>query len=69
VLSYVPLQKKDLNTIKEENFEIVEENFQDRVESQEQLFNILNIAFKDREEMDYEQYLQIIKNVNSDIFI
>ena len=69
VLSYVPLQKTDLNTIKEENIEFVEENFQDRVESQEQLFNILNIAFKDKEEMDYEQYLQVIKNVNSDIFI
>ena len=69
VLSYVPLQKTDVNSIKEENIEIVEENFQDRVESQEQLFHILNIAFKDKEEMDYEQYLQVIKNVNSDIFI
>jgi len=69
VLSYVPLQKTDINSIKEENIEIVEENFQDRVESQEQLFHILNIAFKDKEEMDYEQYLQVIKNVNSDIFI
>ena len=46
VLSYVPLQKTDIDAIKEENIEIVEENFQDRVESQEQLFNILNIAFK-----------------------
>ena len=69
VLSYVPLQKTDLNAIKEENIEIVEENFQDRVESQEQLFNILNIAFKDRQEIDYEEYIQVIKNVNSDIFI
>ena len=69
VLSYVPLQKTDINSIKEDNIEIVEENFQDRVESQEQLFNILNIAFKDKDEMDYEQYLQVIKNVNSDIFI
>ena len=69
VLSYVPLQKTDINSIKEENIEIVEENFQDRVESQEQLFHILNIAFKDKEEMDYEEYLQVIKNVNSDIFI
>jgi hypothetical protein len=69
VLSYVPLQKKDINSISEENIEIVEENFQDRVESQEQLFNILNIAFKDKDEMDYDQYFQVIKNVNSDIFI
>ncbi len=69
VLSYVSLQKSELGPIKEESTDFVEENFQDRVESQEQLFNILNIAFKDKEEMDYEQYLQVIKNVNSDIFI
>ena len=69
VLSYVPLQKNELsvNTIKGEN--IVKENFQDRVESQEQLFNILNIAFKNKKEIDYKEYLQVIKNVNSDIFI
>ena len=69
VLSYVPLQKSEfnVNSIKGEN--IVKENFQDRVESQEQLFNILNIAFKNKKEIDYEEYLHVIKNVNSDIFI
>ena len=69
VLSYVPLQKTDLDSIKEGNIEIVEENFQDRVESQEQLFNILNIAFKNKEEMNFEEYINVVKNVNSDIFI
>ena len=69
VLSYVPLQKTDLESIKEGNIEIVEENFQDRVESQEQLFNILNIAFKNKEEMNFEEYTNVVKNVNSDIFI
>ena len=69
VLSYVPLQKGDLDSIKEGNIEIIEENFQDRVESQEQLFNILNVAFKNKEEMNFEEYTNIVKNVNSDIFI
>ena len=69
VLSYVPLQKGDLDSIKEGNIEIVEENFQDRVESQEQLFNILNVAFKNKEEMSFEEYTNVVKNVNSDIFI
>ena len=69
VLSYVPLQKTDFEVIKEGNLEIVEENFQDRVESQEQLFNILNVAFKNKEEMNYEEYINVVKNVNSDIFI
>ena len=69
VLSYVPLQKTDIDAIKEGNIELVEENFQDRVESQEQLFNILNIAFKNKEEMNFEEYTNVVKNVNSDIFI
>ena len=69
VLSYVPLQKNDIESTKEENIVIIEEDFQDRVESQEQLFNILNIAFKDKEEMTFEEYINVIKYVNSDIFI
>ena len=69
VLSYVPLQKNDLESLNEGNIEIVEENFQDRVESQEQLFNILNIAFKNKNEINFEEYTNVVKNINSDIFI
>ena len=69
VLSYVPLQKNDIEPIKEDNIVIIEEDFQDKVESQEQLFNILNIAFQDKEEMTFEEYINVIKYVNSDIFI
>ena len=70
VLSYVPLQKNnDFDSIKEGNIELIEENFQDRVESQEQLFNILNTAFKNKEEMNFDEYTNVVKNVNSDIFI
>ena len=69
VLSYVPLQRNDASTQIKDNIEIVEDKFEDRVESQEQLFNILNIAFKNKEEMNFEEYINVIKNVNSDIFI
>ena len=69
VLSYVPLQKNDFESFKEGNIEIVEENFQDRVESQEQLFNILNIAFKNKDEINFQEYTNVVKNINSDIFI
>ena len=69
VLSYVPLQKNDASTVIKDNIEIVEDNFEDRVESQEQLFHILNIAFKNKEEMNFEEYINVVKNVNSDIFI
>ena len=69
VLSYVPLQRNDTSTVIKDNIEIVEDKFEDRVESQEQLFHILNIAFKNKEEMNFEEYINVIKNVNSDIFI
>ena len=36
---------------------------------QEQLFNILYIAFKNKDEMNFEEYTNVVKNVNSDIFI
>ena len=68
VLSYVPLQNDISSNIKE-NVELVNDKFEDRVESQEQLFHILNIAFKNKEKMNFEEYINIIKNVNSDIFI
>jgi len=69
VLSYVPLQRRESSTIIKDNIEIVEDKFEDRVESQEQLFHLLNIAFKDKEEMNFEEYIKVVKNVNSDIFI
>ena len=69
VLSYVPLNRSDTSTLIKDNIEIVEDNFEDRVESQEQLFHILNIAFKNKEEMNFLEYTNVIKNVNSDIFI
>ena len=67
VLSYVPLSDSSSNV--KENVELVKDKFEDRVESQEQLFHILNIAFKGKEKMNFEEYINIVKNVNSDIFI
>ena len=67
VLSYVPLSDSSSNI--KENIELVQDKFEDRVESQEQLFHILNIAFKNKEKMNFEEYINVIKNVNSDIFI
>ena len=67
VLSYVPLSDPSSNV--KENVELVKDKFEDRVESQEQLFHILNIAFKGKEKMNFEEYINVVKNVNSDIFI
>ena len=67
VLSYVPLSDSSSNI--KENVELVKDKFEDRVESQEQLFHILNIAFKNKDKMNFEEYINVVKNVNSDIFI
>ena len=67
VLSYVPLSDSSSNI--KENVELVKDKFEDRVESQEQLFHILNIAFKNKDKMNFEEYINVVKNINSDIFI
>ena len=67
VLSYVPLSDSSSNI--KENVELVKDKFEDRVESQEQLFHILNIAFKGKDKMNFEEYIKVVKNINSDIFI
>ena len=67
VLSYVPFSDSSSNI--KENVELVKDKFEDRVESQEQLFHILNIAFKGKDKMNFEEYIKVVKNINSDIFI
>ena len=65
VLSYVPLQKK--YTKGKMKFE--QEDFKDRVESQDELFNILNNSFGKKEKLSQTEFINIVENVNSDIFI
>ena len=67
VLSYVPLNKKSDQKSKIKSS--ITEDFQDRVESQSQLVDILNTAFGDKKELNLNDYTQVIENVNSDIFI
>ena len=65
VLSYVPLQKKF-----SKNKMIFEQNeYKDRVESQDELFNILNSAFGSKEQLSKDEFINVVENVNSDIFI
>ena len=65
VLSYVPLNKKYSSN----KMTYEQDEYLDRVESQDELFHILNIAFKDKNIMNYNEYINVIENVNSDIFI
>ena len=68
VLSYIPINNyyNNKNEILDINFD---SNFKDIEESQNQIFETLNIAFKDKKEMNIEQFCDLIKNNNSDIFI
>ena len=63
VLSYVPLNKK----FSSHKLKFEQDEYLDRVESQDELFHIL-IAFKDKNIMNFNEY-NVIENVNSDIFI
>ena len=65
VLSYVPLNKK----FSSHKLKFEQDEYLDRVESQDELFHILNIAFKDKNIMNFNEYINVIENVNSDIFI
>ena len=65
VLSYVPLNKK----FSSHKLKFEQDEYLDRVESQDELFHILNIAFKDKNVMNFNEYINVIENVNSDIFI
>ena len=65
VLSYVPLNKK----FSSKKTKLEQDEYLDQVESQDELFHILNIAFGNKNVMNYNEYIYVIENVNSDIFI
>lgn len=64
VLSYVPLQKK-YSKLK---IQYEREDFKDRVESQNELFDILNKTFDDKDKFDEHEFINVIENISSDIF-
>ena len=63
ILSYIPLNKeknnKDINTV----------DFEDRIQSQNELAKILKIAFGKKETLSFMEYISLIEKTNSDIFI
>lgn len=69
VLSYVPLNITRLDKYSELKLKFEHEEFKDRVESQEELFNLMEKCFKKTDELDLPQFKDIIENVCSDIFL
>ena len=66
VLSYIPL--------KEENFQHLFSKYQihqfkDRIESQNELFNLLEKCFEEDDSMDIREFTYAIENISSDIFL
>ena len=68
VLSYVPIYKKSKSK-EDSGLKYDIDDFQDRLKSQKDLHDKLDIIFGDKESMDLQEFSNIIKNKNSDIFL
>ncbi len=67
VLSYVPLNTKRLK--KQKSLKYEKENFNDRLESQSELHEKLDIIFKNTQTIDEKRFKEIVKNETSDLFL
>ncbi len=66
VLSYIPLNISKFSKLK---LKYENEEFKDRIESQDELHFILEKCFKMGEFLSEQQFLEIVENVCSDIFL
>lgn len=67
VLSYIPL--KISNNINLSTFKFEQQDYQDRIESQEELLNILNKLFQHDAKLKIESYRNYVEKVSSETFI
>lgn len=67
VLSYIPLNIKKFS----KNFKFVKEEFKDRVESQDELHELITkcFIFDNQNYLNESQFLKVIENISSDIFL
>lgn len=65
VLSYIPLNSSNVKSISKYD----KLGFKDRVASQDELHETLNKCFENKETMDINNFIWIIENVSSDIFL
>ena len=68
VLSYIPIYKKRKNK-KNKGLKFDTEDYNDRLKSQKELHEKLDVIFGDKESLDFNEFSDIIKNKNSDIFL
>ena len=68
VLSYVPIYKKRKNK-KNEGLKFDADDFNDRIVLQKELHEKLDNIFEKKESIDLNEFTDVIKNKNSDIFL
>ena len=66
ILSYIPISHKNYDNKK---FKFEQDEFIDRIQSQEEIALSLDILFANKKSITYNEFVDIIKNKNSDIFI
>ena len=66
ILSYIPIKH---NKYDKKKFKFEQDQFVDRIQTQEEIAFALKILFSSKNSIIYNDFLDIIKNQNSDIFI
>ena len=66
ILSYIPIKH---NKYDKKKFKFEQDQFVDRIQTQEEIAFSLKILFSSKNSIIYNDFLDIIKNQNSDIFI
>lgn len=67
VLSYVPLNT--INKSKGQKLKYENEDYKDRIESQDEIYSILESCFEKKVQIDFKAFANIVENQNSDIFL
>ena len=66
ILSYIPISHKNYDNKK---FRFEQDEFIDRIKTQEEIGFSLEVLFDNKKSIAYNEFVDIIKNKNSDIFI
>lgn len=70
VLSYIPLNTSKFKSYSRKKLKFEKEDFKDRIESQDELYELLEKCFeKNTKYLDQKKFCEIVENVSSDIFL
>jgi len=69
VLSYIPLTIKNSKKYSNMKLKFGKEDYKDRVESQDELYDLLEKSFGKNQQLDYNKFILVVENISSDIFL